>query len=94
MENIIHGDIKSMYRTIKIVAGMMGEYEIIRTNAPDEVIEKQLANTNQMQENGKEIADTYGFIKAEGYICNILGCQDDFDEEQLIIDKDFDYYDY
>ena len=83
-----------MYRTIKITAGMTSEYEIIWTNAPDEVIERQLANTSQLQENGKEIADTYGFIKAEGYICNILGCQDDFDEEQPIIDKNFDYYDY
>mgnify|MGYP004493996769 CR=1 FL=1 len=84
-----------MYRTIKITAGMTSEYEIIWTNAPDELIENQLAHNNQLEESGKEIVNPYGFIEAEGYICNILGNSSSAENiDDLIIDKEFDYYDY
>ena len=76
-------------RIIMIYAGMTGEFEVIKTNAPNEVIEEQLrANAKD------EHVDPYDIIEANGYYVDCLGCHDDLDIEDLEIDKKFDYYDY
>jgi len=79
-------DIK-MYRKIKLYAGMTSEYEIISTNAPDELIMQQMVAT--MQSDG---ADPYGMIEEAGYTVNVLGCQDDYDDGEIVVNKEFDYY--
>lgn len=84
------------FRTIKITAGMTQEFEIISTDAPDYVIKAQLTYNNAYEEEGKEIENPYYVIEELGYKVNCLGCQDDFDSEDMetaIIDAEFDYYD-
>ena len=85
----------SGFRTIKIYAGMTGEFELISTDAPDSVIKAQLTYTNACQEDREQIENPYSVIEAMGYTANVLGCQDDFDEddvENAIIDAEFDFY--
>ena len=86
------------FRTVKITAGMTMEYEIISTNAPDHVIKAQLMYISACQEEGKQVSkNPYGMIEEFGYVVNVLGCQDDFDSEDMetaIIDAEFDYYDF
>jgi hypothetical protein len=85
------------FRTIKIFAGMTQEFEIINTNAPDNVILEQLMYLSSRQEELKRMPiNPYEMIEDYGYIVNVLGCQDDFDEDDLenaVIDAEFDYYD-
>ena len=85
------------FRTVKIVAGMTQEFEIIYTNAPDDVIKLQLIYITTLEEEGKIVPENpYWIIEEFGYVCNCLGCQDDFNYEDLedaIIDAEFDYYD-
>lgn len=81
-------------RVIKISAGMTGEFEIIKTDATDEVIEKQLAENSRLEEEGKVIDDPYGIIKEHGYKIDLVGSQDDIELDEVIIDFEFDYYDY
>lgn len=81
-------------RIVKISAGMTGEFEVIKTNATDEVIKKQLVENNQLQEKGKNIDDPYKTIKKHGYKVDVLGCQDDIDLDEIFIDFEFDYYDF
>ena len=87
---------KEGFRTIKITAGMTQEFEIISTDAPDYVIKAQLTYNNACEEEGKIIENPYYVIEELGYTANCLGCQDDFDSEDMetaIIDAEFDYYD-
>lgn len=85
------------YRTIKITAGMMPEFEIISTNAPDHVIKAQLMYIVACEEEGKQVTENpYGMIEELGYIANVIGSQDSLtteDLEDVIIDAEFDYYD-
>lgn len=86
-----------MWRTIKITAGMTGEFEIISTNATDSAIEAQLRMNNRMLEDGIRIDDAYGHIKELGFVVNLIGSHEDLsasDLDEAIIDKEFDYYDY
>lgn len=73
-------------RTIKIYSGMSEEYEIIRTNAPNQIIEEQL----------KEYYDSepYKLLIDAGYTVDLIGCQYDFDDCLPDIDKEFDLYNY
>lgn len=84
------------FRTIKITAGMLQEFEIISTDAPNHVIKAQLMYISACEEEGKQVPkNPYGMIEAFGYTVNALGCQDDFDNEDMetaIIDEEFDYY--
>ena len=85
------------FRTVKITAGMTQEFEVISTNAPDNVIRTQLMYISTCEEEGKTVPENpYGMIEEFGYVVNVLGCQDDFDSEDMetaIIDAEFDYYD-
>ena len=86
-----------MFRTIKITAGMTQEFEIIWTDAPNELIEKQLTYNGKMEIEGKIIKNPYGIIEENGYTVNALGSNDSMtyeDLEEVIIDEEFDYYDY
>lgn len=87
---------KRGFRTIKFIAGMVPEFEIISTNAPNSVIKANMQYINTCEENGEKIDNPYAVIESMGYIANCLGCQDDFDEEDLetaVIDECFDYND-
>ena len=79
-------------RAVKIYAGRTGEYEIIQTNAPDETIEKQLIANNAIEQRGHTISDPYLMIRAEGYVCNVMGVHDDL--VKVSIDREFDSYNY
>lgn len=85
-----------MFRTIKITAGMTQEFEIISTDAPNHVIKAQLMYILACEEEGKQVSENpYGMIEEFGYAVNVIGCQDDFDNEDMetaIIDEEFDYY--
>lgn len=85
------------FRNIKITAGMTMEYEIISTNAPDDVIEKQLKENSCLEEEGEAINNPYEVIEAMGYKAICIGSQDDFDFDDLKemnVEAEFDYYDY
>ena len=86
-----------MYRTIKITAGMTQEFEIIWTNAPDQVIKAQLMYIAACEEERTQVPETpYGMIEEFGYVANVIGSQDSLtteDLEDVIIDAEFDYYD-
>lgn len=85
------------FRTVKIKAGMTQEFELISTDAPDNVIKTQLMYISTCEEEGKQVPENpYGMIEEFGYTVNCIGCQDDFDSEDMktaIIDAEFDYYD-
>lgn len=85
-----------MFRTIKITAGLTQEFEIIRTDAPNELIEKQLAYNGKLETEGKVIDNSYGMIEDAGYTVTALGSNDGMNEdlEEAIIDGEFDCYDY
>lgn len=82
-----------MFRVVKITAGMTTEFEVISTDAPMEIIEEQLTVNSARQDEGMEINNPYDIIEEYGYVVNILGCQDDFDND-IAIDEEYDYYNY
>ena len=88
---------RNSFRTVKITAGMTQEFEIISTDAPDDVIKLQLKYISTLEEEGKPVPENpYWIIEEFGYVCNCIGSQDDFDSEELKdakIDVEFDYYD-
>ena len=89
---------KNEYRTIKITAGMIPEFEIISTNAPDHIIKAQLMYIAACEEEGKQVPQNpYGMIEEFGYVVNVIGNQDNLtteDLEDVIIDAEFDYYEF
>ena len=86
---------KEGFRTVKLFAGMTPEFEIISTDAPDSVIKANMKYINTCEEDGEPIDNPYAVIEAMGYTVNSLGCQDDFEPEDMkkaVIDAGFDYY--
>lgn len=82
------------FRTVKLMAGLTPEYEIISTNAPDSVIKAGMSYVNFCSEAGENIENSYAVIEAMGYVVNLIGCQEDFEEDDLkevVIDAEFDY---
>ena len=81
---------------IKITAGMMSDYEIVKTNAPFELWERQLRILCYMEECCQDIpSPAYEYILSKGYYIEELSNQDDnieFDEDK--IDHFLDWYDY
>lgn len=77
-------------RTIKLYAGMTGEFEILRSDAPDSVIIQyiQACNTDILPENDPDL-----FFSLSGYFVQFLACQYD-DCEEIEIDIEFDTYNY
>lgn len=81
-------------RVVKISAGMTGEFEVIKTDATDEIIELQLKINNKKQENDDIIDDPYNIIKDHGFNIKVLGSQDDLDLNEINVNKEFDLYEY
>lgn len=82
-------------QTIKLMAGMTNEYEIIKTDAPINLINQQLRQNNELQESLKAgYFDPYLLLTESGYEVEIIGCQDDFDQQEIEIDIELDYYNY
>lgn len=79
-------------RLICFTAGMTQEFEVIRTDATDEIIEKQLKLNCYQEESGKVIDNPYGMLEENGYIVELIGCQDDMDKPEDA--TFFDWYDY
>lgn len=67
-------------------SGMAEEYEIIRTDAPNQVIEEQLKRYYD--------GEPYELLTNSGYAVEIVGSQYDFDDGLPDIDKEFDLYGY
>lgn len=82
------------FRTVKLSAGMTMEFEIIRTNAPDSVIMANMTYVSACQENMEDIDNPYAVIEAMGYEVELIGCQDTLDSNEVIVDAEFDYYEY
>lgn len=83
------------FRTIKFTAGMISDFEIITTNAPNSVIKANMQYINSCEEDGEKIINPYRVIESMGYVVNLIGNQDDLSSEDLedaIIDEEFDYY--
>jgi len=53
--------------TVKIYAGMTGEYEVIETDAPISLIEEQLRRINELEEEGRIVKNPYDLLENEGY---------------------------
>ena len=83
-------------RIIKIYGGMTGEFDLIRTDAPDNIIEQQLSRNSMKEEEHTQINNPYSFIMKNGYYVETMGCQDDFSEEEstAMAHKEFDYHQY
>ena len=94
---LLRGDVKS-FRTVKITAGMTQEFEIISTDAPDHVLKAQLVYISACEEEGRAVPEnSYSMVEEFGYSVTVIGCQDDFNFhtlDELIIDAEFDYYDF
>ena len=72
---------------------MTGEYEVICTAAPDALVEKQLRETNRLEEEGKTVENPYGLIEQAGFSVEVIDTSDNINE-LYFYDAAFDYYDY
>ena len=81
-------------RTIKITAGCLGEYEIFTTNATDDIILENLKYIDELENNGEQVPlNPYFIIENKGYVVNVIGNHDTINNiDDIIIDKEFDYY--
>lgn len=76
-------------KTYKLYAGMTGEFEIIRTDAPESVVIDYIIACSDMElpENDPEL-----FFTKKGYRIEFLGCQ--YDDIDINFDAEIDTYDY
>lgn len=81
---------------VKITVGMTGEFEIIKTNAPKELLEKQLWKNNKKQEDGEKIDDSYDLLKLKGYYAVVVVDSDSgwCIADEFGVDYELDYCDY
>ena len=89
-ENHIELLVTGTFRTVKISAGMTEEYELIRTDAPNELIENQIRINIRKDESDN--TGPYDYLLKKGYFVYILGCQYDFDDKEVKFDIEFDSY--
>jgi hypothetical protein len=81
--------------TVNIYAGMTGDYQVIRTDAPKELIEKQLQHNNELEEKCETIDNPYSLLEQKGYAVELVCSSDDsIDIYTIEIDFELDYYDY
>lgn len=76
----------------KLYAGMTGEFEILKTDAPESVVIDYIiaaSNANLPEDDPEK------FFTDRGYYIDFLACQDD-DEiaDEIAIDQEIDVYDY
>lgn len=82
------------FRIVKLSAGMTMEFEIIKTNAPDSVIMANMTYISACQEDMEDIDNPYAVIESMGYEVELIGNQDTMDSDEVVVDKEFDYYEY
>lgn len=94
LENLKNGKSvdKASGRVIKFISGMTDEYEIIRTDAPKNVIEKQLIDTVTKEEHGETIKNPYGIIEEAGY--NVEFISSNMDSIEISDNEISEIYDY
>jgi len=70
-------------RKVQIIAGLTGEYEVIVTDAPKEVIEEYLIASNRRMGSGiapSSDCDYYLEIESKGYHVEVLGTQEEIED--------------
>ena len=82
------------YRIYKLYGGMTGEFEVLKTTAPREVVIEYIiaASDLTLPDDDPDL-----FFQQKGYAVEFLWCQDDdLDAELLekIVDEEIDTYDY
>lgn len=72
--------LKEGERIVQIIAGLTGEYEVIVTDAPKEVIEEYLIASNRRMKSGVSSCDYYLEIENKGYHVELLGTQEEIED--------------
>lgn len=85
---------KTNNRLICLTSGMLGEFEIIKTNATDGLIEEQLRLNCRKEVDGEEIDEAYGLIEEQGYTVELVGSHSSMDDIPDEVNNTFDWYDY
>lgn len=79
-------------KTYKLYAGMTGEFEILKTDAPEGVVVDYILASGNMNlpENDPE-----KFFTNHGYFVDFIACQyDDELSKEITVDQEIDIYDY
>lgn len=79
-------------RNVKITAGMTQEFEVIKTNAPSDLIEKQLMFNADLEYHGYTIDNPYGMLEENGYSVQLITSSDE--EFYFDCEETYDWYDY
>ena len=76
-------------RIVKIYAGMIGEFEILRTDATDDVLHQYIkaCSDNTLPDN-----DPVLFFKKHGCSVEFLACQHDDEADKINADVEIDSY--
>lgn len=82
------------YKIYKLYGGMTGEFEVLKTNAPKEVVIEYIVSASNLTlpEDDPEL-----FFTQKGYMVEFLWSQnDDLDDEVVdkVVDEEIDTYDY
>lgn len=85
---------KTNNRLICLTSGMLGEFEIIKTNATDGLIEEQLRLNCRKEVDGEEIDEAYGLIEEQGYTVELVVSHSSMDDIPDEVNNTFDWYDY
>lgn len=85
---------KTNNRLICLTSGMLGEFEIIKTNATDGLIEEQLRLNCRKEVDREEIDEAYGLIEEQGYTVELVGSHSSMDDIPDEVNNTFDWYDY
>ncbi|MFR1944846.1 MAG: hypothetical protein ACLS20_06070 [Faecalimonas umbilicata] len=85
---------KTNNRLICLTSGMLAEFEIIKTNATDGLIEEQLRLNCRKEVDGEEIDEAYGLIEEQGYTVELVGSHSSMDDIPDEVNNTFDWYDY
>ena len=85
---------KTNNRLICLTSGMLWEFEIIKTNATDDLIEEQLRLNCRKEVDGEEIDEAYGLIEEQGYTVELVGSHSSMDDIPDEVNNTFDWYDY
>ncbi len=85
---------KTNNRLICLTSGMLGEFEIIKTNATDGLIEEQLRLNCRKEVDGEEIDEAYGLIEEQGYTVELVGSNSSMDDIPDEVNNTFDWYNY
>lgn len=85
---------KTNNRLICLTSGMLGEFEIIKTNATNELIEEQLRLNCRKEVDGEEIDEAYGLIEEQGYTVELVGSHSSIDDIPDEVNNTFDWYNY